>query len=160
MKNPLLAVFALLALAGVLFAQTSTGAQSMVRALIWIVDTVSVEADIQGQVDANIQGIVPLKDHISVPWTAATLGTTNSFSWVCPEGVHAKLTAIFFPTINYPPHIYQELALGAGTGYWGTATQSSLWNDAVLHPGDTLLIYPQGSPTFQSGILQFAVEYD
>lgn len=50
MKNPLLAITALLVLAGVLFAQTSTGAQSMLRALIWIVDTVSVEADIQGQV--------------------------------------------------------------------------------------------------------------
>jgi hypothetical protein len=51
MKNPLLAITAFLVLAGVLFAQTSTGgAQSMVRALIWIVDTVSVEADIQGQV--------------------------------------------------------------------------------------------------------------
>ena len=158
MKNPLLAVFALLALAGVLFAQTSTGAQSMVRALIWIVDTVSVEADIQGQVDANIQGIVPLKDHISVPFTQASL--LNPFYWVCPEGVHARLTAVALDNPStVEVYLYKEVALDAGTGFLGTAANRYQWEHVVFHPGDTLVIWPQ-SNGWQFGLFDLALEYD
>ena len=77
MKNPLLAIIALVALAGILFAQgppSSTSAHSVVR-----------QVELVGPI--QVEGIVPLRNHITIPWNAmpgAQGGTP--FTWTCPRG--------------------------------------------------------------------------
>ena len=146
MKNPLLTIIALLVLAGILFAQgppSSTSAHSVVR-----------QVELVGPI--QVEGRVPLRNHISIPF-AASLG--SFFYWVCPPGTHARGTGIRLLLNGLTvPNVALELASGAGSGHLGAGGDAE-WKTFVLHPGDTLRL--EGTyHTAYPGILQLAVEYD
>jgi hypothetical protein len=138
MKNPLLSVLALIALAGILFAQappSSTSAHSIVR-----------QVELVGPI--RVEGIVPFRNHITIPWTA---GQGSPFTWVCPAGMHARLT------MNASACSNTSLRLMAS----GVDVPFPSGGDAVIHPGDTLTLTVNCSPNpLFTGILQLAVEYD
>jgi hypothetical protein len=142
MKNPLLAIIALVALAGILLAQgppSSVSAHSVVR-----------QVELVGPI--QVEGIVPLRDHISIEWTVSP---GSPFYWVCPAGTHARGTA---SSGGCPAHLIRASGVQAAIG---TANaNSSEWRTFVLHPGDTLRLDNFGSGPSQTGILQLAVEYD
>jgi hypothetical protein len=85
MKNPLLTIIALLVLAGVLFAQSfppGGGAHPIIRKI-----------ELVGPI--QVEGIVPLKNHISIPWTCSLVnGVATPFEWTCPPGMNARVTHI------------------------------------------------------------------
>jgi hypothetical protein len=141
MKNPLLAIIALVALAGILLAQappSSIAAHSVVR-----------QVELVGPI--QVEGIVPLRNHISIPWTGSS---ASPFSWVCPAGMHARVT---MAAHGAECHLVLTLASGESASFMeppGTQIKTP-----VIHPGDTLTLHPGGPPTV-TGILQLAVEYD
>ena len=168
MKNPLLTIIALLVLAGVLFAQSfppGGGAHPIIRKI-----------ELVGPI--QVEGIVPLRDHISIPWavTSDSSSLTTPFEWTCPEGMHARVTMISDDAgdtiLNQTSYWRASLILATGeVGYmfWGSSAinigvrkgQPPL--ETVLHPEDTLRIDGQTgiSPNvIITGILQLAVEYD
>jgi hypothetical protein len=88
MKNPLLSVLALIALAGILFAQgppSSTSAHSVVR-----------QVELVGPI--QVEGVVPMRDHISIEWTVSN---GSPFYNVCCDDcnstvvIPARLNKIF-----------------------------------------------------------------
>ena len=149
MKNPVLAIIALVALAGILFAQgppSSTSAHSVVR-----------QVELVGPI--QVEGVVSMRDHISIPFTVS-LG--SPFYWVCPAGMHAKGTACD-ESGGIAPRIYLELVSGAGSASLGYAddnpNSSHNWQTTVFHPGDTLTIHA-GYSASNAGIVSLELEYD
>lgn len=171
MKNPLLAIIALVALAGILLAQgppSSVSAHSVIR-----------QVELVGPI--QVEGIVPLRNHVSIPWTASTDGAGNytDFEWTCPAGTHARVMLISdsYGGFNHgsPETAWAgSLQLASGeTGYVykgqpvGTYSSSlpnpTVPREVVLHPGDILRlrnIHNNTLPCSSTGILQLALEYD
>jgi hypothetical protein len=142
MKNPLLAIIALVALAGILFAQgppSSISAHSVVR-----------QVELVGPI--QVEGIVPLRDHLSIPFTGSW---GSPFYWVCPAGMHARVTLAETwgcgTTLTY---------LTLASGEQAQFGSQSHGQNAVIHPGDTLTVEPGCGGNPSTGILQLAVEYD
>jgi hypothetical protein len=174
MKNPLLAIIALVALAGILFAQgppSSISAHSVVR-----------QVELVGPI--QVEGIVPLRNHVSIPWTSSldAAGALTPFEWTCPAGTHARVMLISDsnggpghgrPETNWRGSLQlasgevgyvcqgQPVYQGSGTSYLPNPTVP---REVVLHPGDTLRLEniagSGNSPCSSTGILQLAVEYD
>jgi hypothetical protein len=141
MKNPLLTIIALLVLAGVLFAQSfppGGGAHPIIRKI-----------ELVGPI--QVEGIVPLKNHISIPFTATD---DSPFSWVCPAGMHARLTTGEVPECN-STGISLTLASGESVLIF-----SDQWHRFVIHPGDSVSVNTFCGSGPYTGILQLAVEYD
>ena len=144
MKNPLLAIIALVALAGILFAQappSSLSAHSVVRQL-----------ELVGPI--QVEGVVPLRNHLSIPWAASGAGP---FIWTCPAGVHARGTGYTNYVTgggNYGASLHFGPASGAAP-----VNVSSAWQSTVFHPGDTLTINA-GYSASNAGIVSLELEYD
>jgi len=140
MKNPVLAIIALVALAGILFAQgppSSISAHSVVR-----------QVELVGPI--QVEGIVPLRDHISIPYS---ITYPAEVSWTCPPGIHAQTTRLqgsgLTAAIDFASGITVNVGQSQGAG-----------DGIVLQPGDTLRIGTIFSSPGQTGIIQLAVEYD
>ena len=136
MKNPLLAIIALVALAGILLAQAPPS---------------TPESAPTSPEDAK-RAAVPLRNHLSIPWTASN---GSPFTWVCPAGMHARVTLAETwgcgTTLTY---------LTLASGEQAQFGSQSHGQNAVIHPGDTLTVEPGCGGNPSTGILQLAVEYD
>ena len=168
MKNPLLAIIALVALAGILLAQgppSSVSAHSVVR-----------QVELVGPI--QVEGIVPLRNHVSIPWTSSrdAAGAITPFEWTCPPGTHARITMIsdgFSGAGTVVEDMWRaslQLASGEtahifrGATYTNANYVDTAPDSHVLHPGDTLRLENIASsgfwPSSSTGILQLALEYD